>query len=67
MQFTKEDQYLTQALTERFKNKYGDVAVIVINDNQTMAISGGLNSKDTITRLNNLIEQLQEAIDENGH
>lgn len=61
MQFTKEDQYLTKALTERFKNKYGDVAVIAINDIQIMAISGGLSSKDTITQLNKVIEQLQKS------
>lgn len=59
MQFTKEDQYLTQALTERFKNKYGDVAVVAINDNQIMAISGGLSSGETITQLNKVIEQLR--------
>lgn len=56
MQFTKEDQYLTKALTERFKNKYGDVAVIAINDTQIMVISGGLSSEDTITQLNKVIE-----------
>ena len=64
MQFTKEDQYLTRALTEHFKNKYGDVAVIAIKCNQTMAFSGGLSSKQTITQLNELIKQLQKRVEE---
>lgn len=64
MQFTKEDQYLTRALTEHFKNKYGDVAVIAIKCNQTMAFSGGLSSKQTITLLNRIIKQLQRGVGE---
>lgn len=59
MNFTKEDRYLTQALTERFKHKYGDVAIIAINDNQTMAISGGLTAEETIKQLNALIDDLK--------
>lgn len=61
MQFTKEDQYLTKALTERFKNKYGDVAVIAINDNQIMAISGGMSTENTLEQLNCLIEDMQKS------
>lgn len=60
MQFTKEDQYITRALTERFKNKYGDVAVIAINDNQIMAISGGLSAETTVNQLLHVIKKLQE-------
>lgn len=64
MQFTKEDQYLMRALTEHFKNKYGDVAVIAIKYNQIMAHSGGLSSKQTITQLNRLNKQLQKRVEE---
>ena len=61
MQFTKEGQYLAKALTERFKNKYGDVAVIAINDNQIMAISGGMSKENTLEQLNCLIEDMQKS------
>lgn len=64
VQFTKEDQYLTGALTEHFKNKYGDVAVIAIKYNQIMTFNGGLSSKQTITQLNKLIKYLQRRVEE---
>lgn len=59
MEFTKEDQYITQALTEHLKNKYGDVFVVAANDTQTMVINDGFSNEAAVQLLGKVIKSIK--------
>ena len=59
MEFTKEDQYIIQALAEHLNTKYGGAYLIVGNDKQTMVTNNGFSEENVVDSLLNVIEYLQ--------
>lgn len=60
MEFTKKDKLILQTLVAYFKENYGNVFLVAINDTQTLGVSGEMTNERVVDNLLGLIETFQK-------